>query len=273
MDLKLDQEDLKARIYHGLKSLQTSGDVLEPRYLEKIVCESFGMKHTGDGNFYADGVKNNVQASIKTRNLKPEIKKRVKSKDFQTHPDKFLGYSHNKKQKLTWCGLEFIQRRMAFPNLNDLEAAPELIGELCFRGFRENILQSMNKFKTDKVYEILLVHGYDITEKNYIVSVFWDQYREPDFKTITWNQTKDGVIGLQQHLINNQIQDVIICKRVNGNERRAATNYIEYKNPAKYTYSSNIKVPIPEPWLFDKEKVLEEINQKEKNNAYTLFFG
>ena len=61
--------ELESYVFHGLKSLLTEGDTLPPRYLEMIACLAFNLTHVGDGNFYADGVGNGVQVSVKTRML------------------------------------------------------------------------------------------------------------------------------------------------------------------------------------------------------------
>jgi hypothetical protein len=267
--MKLDSELLEAKIFHGLKSLCLKGDTLPPRYLEIVACQVFNLKHTGDGNFFADGVSGTVQASVKTRKLDPDIKVKISSRDFQSHPDKFLGYAYNRKQGLIWEGLEFIQRRQAFPD--DLKMSPDLIGKLSIDGFRENIVESKNKFKTVEVYEILIIHGYARDQKNYIVSLYWQEYQEPDIKTITWSRKGDAVFGKQKQMIDGKLKDVIICKRFNGNAKRTATNYAEYKNPTKYKYSASISVPIPDLWYFNKEKILAELqNLKELSHDNSI---
>jgi len=273
--MKLDSKLLEAKIFHGLKSLCLERDTLPPRYLEIVACQVFGLKHTGDGNFFADGVSGTKQASVKTRKLIPDILKTLaNSRDFQTHSDLFLGYEYNHKQGLIWEGLEFIQRRQAFPDQDDRMMSPDLVGKLSIDGFRENILESKNKFKTEEVYEILVMHGYARDQKNYIVSLFWQEYQEPDIETITWSRIGDAVIGKQKQMIKGKLNDVIICKRYNGNAKRAATNYAEFKNPTKYKYSASISVPIPELWPFNKEKTLAELQDlKELSNAHPILFS
>ena len=99
--MKCNIDRLRARIFHGLKSLLSEGDTLPPRFLEVAICESFGLDHVGDGNFYADGVKDKMQASIKTRMMNPHVLKRKQGRDFQTDPAMFLGPKQNKKHNKT----------------------------------------------------------------------------------------------------------------------------------------------------------------------------
>jgi hypothetical protein len=136
MNCNIDR--LRARIFHGLKSLLSDGDTLPPRFLEVAICESFGLEHVGDGNFYADGVKDKMQASIKTRMMNPHLLKRKQGRDFQTDPAMFLGPKQNKKHKKFWAGLEIVQRRQALP-FKDATAAAVKIGTATLEAFQTNI--------------------------------------------------------------------------------------------------------------------------------------
>lgn len=262
--IQLNSQLLQARLYHGLKSLLTPGDTLPPRFLEYAICEAFGLDHVGDGNFFADGVKGANQASIKTRQLSPDVRKRTQGRDFQSHPDKFLGYSFNKKHDRVTNGLEFIQRRQAFDGVDDLTAEPQFIGAGSINGFVENIKESTDKFKTTTSYEIIVVHGYDNSLSKYIISIFWQEYKPLDPKKVIWKREKISVAGYQEIKIGKEKKMVKICERYNGNCKRLATNFIEYKNPTKYKESAQIQLPIPDPWAFNKDATLTEIGLAQK---------
>jgi hypothetical protein len=64
-----------------------------------------------------------------------------------------------------------------------------------------------------------------------------------------------------------------VCERINGNAKREATCFKEYKNLTKYNCSANLSLPIPEPWEFNKENILTEINLKEISNANSILFS
>lgn len=265
--MKCDIKTLEARVFHGLKSLLTPGDTLPPRYLEYTVCQSFGLRHVGDGNFYADGVTNDSQVSVKTRMLNPEILKKTHSgRDFTTHPEKFLGVKTNMKQRKAWAGLEFVQRRQEIDN--ESSSSPRRIGLLSIRGFRKNILESKKKFNVSKTYEVLLVHGYNWQKNRYIVNVFWQEQSLPTAKGITWKAVPGGVDGC----IDVDGQSQIVVHRVRGGAPRESTCYKEYKNPTKYKHSVSISVPIPEPWPYDQDQILNELNNlKAQRNGPILF--
>jgi hypothetical protein len=255
--MNCDIENLECRIFHGLKSLLSKGDTLPPRYLEMISCEAFGLTHVGDGNFYADGVGpdsngNIVQASVKTRMLNPEILKTKSSRDFISHPKKFLGPRQNKTQNKWWAGLEFVQRRQEVKNENKL--SPRQIGRRSVVGFLKNIKESTNKFKTNKTYEIIIVHGYNTTGDSYLVNVYWQEFKFPALNTISWASTPNGVDGYDQ---TNQI----VMHRVRGGAKREATCLKEYKDPTVYTNSVSISVPIPDPWAFNIGAIRAEISK------------
>jgi hypothetical protein len=71
--MKINADLLRARIFHSLKSLPLQGDTLEPRLLEIIICEAFGAQHVGDSKYYADGILDHRQISVKTRKMNPHI--------------------------------------------------------------------------------------------------------------------------------------------------------------------------------------------------------
>ncbi len=267
--MKLDTELLKAKIFHGLKSLQSKGDTIEPRYLEVVICESFDFDHVGDSASYADGIKNNSQLSVKTLMINPHVLKTKVGRDFQTHPAKFLGPHQNVKQDKWTAGLEIVQRRQKLNLKNDSTADPNVVGEETLSGFFLNIQESSKKYNTLINYEVIGVHGYDKTKKSYIVSLFWKEYEFLDHSKIKWIREGDGVSG---YIETNGILKKI-CERVNGNAKREATCFKEYKDLTKYICSTNIKLPLPDLWKFDKVSILEEINLKEKLNVNSILFS
>lgn len=252
--MKIDTDLLRARVFHGLKSLLTPGDTLPPRFLEYSICEAFGLDHVGDGNFYADGVAGDVQASIKTRMLNPHSLKRKEGRDFQTHPDKFLGPQVNQKHDRWTAGLEIVQRRQAL-EFDDVKAAAAKIGKETLKKFAENINESFEKYKTSVSQEIIGVHGYDHTGNYYIISLFWKEYQHVDADTLEWKKEGYGVSGYVK--VGDKKHKLV--ERVNGNAKREATCFKEYKNLTKYKNSVHIKLPIPKPWAFDKDAILLEM--------------
>lgn len=265
MTLQLDSDLLKAKIFHGLKSIQLPGDTLEPRYLEVAICESFNFQHVGDSAFYADGISGQDQLSVKTRMINPNQLKRKDGRDFQTHPEKFLGPQFTQKHNKWTNGLEVVQRRQKLNLKNDSTAKPEIVGKETLSGFMSNIVESSDKYDTPNTFEVIGVHGYDKTNNFYIVSLFWKEYEFLDASKIKWVREGYGVSGYID--VSGVMKK--ICERVNGNAKREATCFKEYKDLTKYQCSANIKLPIPDPWKFDKKSILEEITLKEQNVLVT----
>lgn len=265
--MNFDIDLFTARIYHGLKSLLSPGDTLPPRFLEVAVCEATGFQHVGDSTFYADGVNGAVQASIKTRTISPHVLKTKLGRDFQTHPAAFLGPRQNVKQNKWTAGLEIVQRRQQLDFKNDSTEAPEKIGIATLAGFDTNVQQSYEKFNTSISYELIVTHGYCRNTSAYIVSLFWQQYVPLVPADITWTREGSSVVGYS--VIDGIAMKV--CERVNGNAKREATCFKEYKDLTKYACSAHISLPLPDPWEFDKHTILTEINLKAPSNALVSF--
>lgn len=264
----LDQDLFKAKVYHGLKNLLSKEDTLPPRFLEIVTCDGFGYTHVGDSTFYADGIKQKSQMSVKTRMINPHLLKTKAGRDFQTHPSLFLGPHQNIKQDKWTAGLEVVQRRQKLDFKNDSTESPKKIGIATLQGFNDNIQESYEKFNTDVSYEVIVAHGYNRDMTHYIVSLFWQEYKAIDASAITWVREGYGVAG---YLTIDGVPKKV-CERVNGNAKREATCFKEYKDLTKYNCSANIKLPLPDPWKFNKEAILAEINLKEKSNDHSSLF-
>lgn len=265
--IDLDPQELEARIFFGLKMLYTAGDTLPPRYLEHAICQSFGLKHVGDGNFYADGVSGDVQASIKTRAQTPHVLKTKAGRDFQSHPDLFLGPHQNVKQQKWTGGLEIVQRRQAL-DFDDIKASADRVGQHTLAGFDSNVRESHDKYGTKHSVEIVGVHGYNSQLDHYLISLFWQEYQPLRADEIAWVREGSGVSGYQK--IGRDMHKVV--ERVNGNAKREATCFKEFKNVVKYQHSHKIAMPLPDPWAFDRKQILAEINDLKKKHAKTLLF-
>lgn len=257
--MQFDQELFEDLVFYGLKSRVTNVDALPPRNLEVFICKAFGLKHVGDGNFYADGVDSTTQVSIKTRMLNPDRLKTKTGRDFNTHPEKFLGPRQNKTQGKWWAGVEFVQRRQKIDN--EPGSIARRIGLLTLRGFRQNIAESKKKFQTTKTYEVLVIHGYNWRNDRYMINVYWQEQSLPKSKDITWHHEANGINGCVD--VDGTTQ--IVMHRVRDGAPREATCFKEYKDPTKYKHSASISVPIPDPWPFDRKTVRAELNNLKEN--------
>jgi len=248
--MNCDQDLLRARVFHGLKSRVQPQDTLDPRYLEITVCSAMGLDHVGDGNWYADGVGQGRQLSVKTRSLTAQILKRTNSgRDFHTDPDRYLGAQTNQRQGMTWQGMEFVQRRQQIPRETELTARE--IGVRTLWGFRQNQRESSQRYQCRETWEAICVHGYAWTGLEYLINVYWGPARIP--RPHQWQQTAGGVTGLDS-------QGQIICHRVRGGAPREATCYKEYKDPRTLAHRLELRVPVPPRDSFDLETCLREMD-------------
>jgi hypothetical protein len=223
---------------------------------------SFGMDHVGDGNYYADGVGKDIQASIKTRMLNPHVLKTKDGRDFQSHPDKFLGPQVNQKHDRWTAGVEIVQRRQAL-DFDDIAASAEQVGRASLEGFQKNVDESTNRYNVKHSYEIVAIHGYGSDLKSYKVSLFWQPYQHLDPEIIEWQRVAYGVWGL----VDVGGKKHRIMERINGNAKREATCFKEYKDLTKYSNLADIAVPIPSAWEFNETNLLAEIKAKANNNG------
>lgn len=254
MTLTYNEPLLSALIYHNLKTRNSDLDTVQPRTLEKIIADGFGLRHTGDESYYADGVLNNIQVSTKTRRFDPTILKRNSSRDFITNPEKFLGPKYIPKYDIWENGVQIVQRRQALP-FDDISASAEEVGKASLEGFYSNVQESYNRYNTDTSYEVVAVHGFSINPNYYILRLFWQPYVYLDNASIEWVREKNKVVGYQN--IDNKRYK--IAERINGNANREATCFIEYKNLLSYEKSAIIKTPIPKMHDFELNTTLEEI--------------
>ena len=170
----------------------------------------------------------------------------------------FLGQHYNKKQERYTAGVEIVQRRQAL-DLNDETADAKVVGEATLMGFQAVIQESYAKYGTRESWEVVAIHGYDRTQTRYLVSVFWQPYQELDHDVIQWTREPGVVIG-NVSIGGNQVK---IVERINGNSKREATCFKEFKDLAKYRHHLHVGVPLPDPWSFNQSALLEEINALE----------
>ena len=259
-------------MFLGLENRLVDKNTLTPEYLEGVLCQCFGLNHVGSSNYYADGYAGDIQVSIKTRKLNPILLKTQTGKDFQSHPDVFLGPHENKKQNIWVGGLELIQRRSAIEcnGISDEIILPEIIGEQVLSEFMSNIDKSNTRFNTKTPYELICSHGYSADNENYIMSLFWQEYILPDYSNITWSRGKDRIFGY----VTKDSRQYKIIERVNGNAKREATCFKEFKDLRNYKNSLHISVPVPKKIVYDQTSILTRIQQlRQENDERRLLIG
>ena len=255
--LKLNINLFRAKLYHRLKSLLIEGDKLDPRTLEFELSRALDMEHKGDTNRNADAINGDIAVSIKTLFLTPKILKNPKnSRDFFTHPEKFLGSKYSKKHDFWTNSIEVLQRRQSL-NMDDVNCPAEEVGRATIAGLKKSQEVSHAYYGTSKTYEAFAVHGYNRNGNEYQTSIYIDEYKALNPDTMDWRRTTNGVDGFQ--MIDGKYTKVMT--RLNGNISYQGTCYKEYKNLLKYTNVIHISVPLPPLHVFDEVAVTKEINE------------
>ena len=255
---------LAAKLFFSLKARSTPTETIQPRLLEILIADGFGLKHTGDETYYADGVLDNIQVSTKTRTFDPVILKRKESRDFQTEPEKFLSTHYVQKHDY-WCNcVSVVQRRQSLP-FDDLAAEADEVGKATLQGFKDNVQESHDRYGTDTSYEVIATHGFSVNPKFYNMSLFWQEVKFLDNEKIKWEREGKKVVGYTFE----EGQRYKVAERINGNANREATCFIEYKNLLKYENNVNIQVPVPEMEEFNLEtqtRLMNELAEKYNNS-------
>lgn len=243
----LDTDELKARVYFGLKANSLSAE-----NWEQVICEAMGAEWIEGDKYLADGVLDEYCLNIKTLGFKPTILKTKDNRDFLSDPEKFSPDSQM-----------MIQRRTNLPvDLDEQTSTPAEIGRATLKGFEDFVQESHDKFGTTKVLDVIVRHGVDRTQKNYLVDVDIFEHHFYDPASLTWKEVMGGSKSRQagKRVAVEGFEDHRLVARRNGsNSGLYQTNYLIYKDLTKSEQNYTISVPLPAPLTFDRESILAEI--------------
>lgn len=249
----IDSDELKARVYFGLKTNSLSAE-----NWEEVICHAMGATWIEGDKYLADGILNNHILNIKTLGFKPTILKTKTSRDFLSEPERF---SPNSQM--------MIQRRTNLPvDLDEQTSTPEEIGAATLKGFEDFVQESYEKFKgTNNVLDVVVRHGVDYTQKNYIVDVDIFDHHFYDAKKLKWREVLGGGKSRQagkRVAVEGFDGDQLVARRNGSNSGLYQTNYLIYKDLTKSQHNYTISVPLPGLLDFDKKSILNEIKNAEK---------
>ena len=242
---------LKAQVYFGLKHNSLSAE-----NWEEVICASMGATWIEGDKYLADGVLDNDILNIKTLGFKPSIKKKVESRDFLSHPVK----EFNPTSQM------MIQRRTNLPvELDEQTSTPEEIGTATLKGFKDFVQESYDKFQgTNNVLDVIVRHGVDRTQSRYLVDVDIFNHHFYDPKDLEWREVLGGGKSRQagkRVAVEGYDNGKIVARRNGSNSGLYQTNYLIYKDLTTSEHNYTISIPLPAPVKFDKDKLLEEMQQ------------
>lgn len=248
----IDSDELKARVYHGLRTNSLSAE-----NWEQVLCEAMGAKWVPGDKYLADGILSNHILNIKTLGFNPSIKKRIESRDFLSHPEKEFDPTNQM----------MIQRRTNLPvDLDEQTSTPEEIGTATLKGFKDFVQESYAKFKgTNNTLDVVVRHGIDRTQKKYLVDVDIFDHHFYNADELKWIEVLGGGKSRQagkRVAVEGYTQDGKLVARRNGsNSGLYQTNYLIYKDLTKSKINCTISIPLPGVIVFDRTAILNEIEK------------
>lgn len=250
----IDTNEMKARVYYGLKT-----NSLSPENWEQIICESMKAIWVPGDKYLADGILSNHILNIKTLGFKPSIKKRVENRDFLSHPEKEFDPTNQM----------MIQRRTNLPvKLDEQISTPKEIGTATLNGFKDFVQESYDKFNgTNNTLDVVVRHGIDRTETRYLVDVDIFDHHFYNADELKWIEVLGGGKSRQpgkRIAVEGYTKDGKLVARRNGsNSGLYQTNYLIYKDLTTSKINFTISIPIPAPIQFNLNQVLTEISALE----------
>lgn len=245
----INLDELTARVYFGLKSNSLSAE-----NWEQVLCKSMGAKWIEGDKYLADGVLDEYCLNIKTLSFKPTILKTKDNRDFLSDPEKFSPDSQM-----------MIQRRTNLPvDLDEQTSTPAEIGRATLKGFEDFVQESHDKFGTTKVLDVIVRHGVDRIQKNYLVDVDIFEHYFYDPSNLEWKEVIGGSKSRQagkRVAVEGFDQGKIVARRNGSNSGLYQTNYLIYKDLTKSTKNYTFSVPLPSLLTFNQKEILKEIQQ------------
>jgi hypothetical protein len=247
----IDLDMLKAQVFFGLKNNSLSAE-----NWEQVICESMEAEWIEGDKYLADGILNEYCLNIKTLGFKPTILKTKDNRDFLSDPEQFSPDNQM-----------MIQRRTNLPvDLDEQTSTPSEIGRATLKGFEDFVQESYDRFGTTKVLDVIVRHGVDRTQKNYLVDVDIFEHHFYDPAELEWREVLGGAKSRQagkRVAVEGYKDGKIVARRNGSNSGLYQTNYLIYKDLTKSEQNFTISVPIPSVATFSKEKILEEIYKLE----------
>lgn len=245
----INLDELKARVYHGLKTNSLSAE-----NWEYVICQAMGAEWIPGDTYLADGVLDNYVLNIKTLKQTPTILKTKENRDFLSHPERF-----NPTQSV------MDQRRTGISSarLDEHTCEPVEIGVATFESFEQTAQRSFEKFPgTDTVLDVVVRYGEDRNQENFLVDIDIFEHTFYDARKLEWREVFGG--SRSQHAgervaVEGFNDGQLVARRVCGHVRFKATMYQIVKDLTKSERNYTTSVPLPDRLPFDRDEILAEI--------------
>ena len=247
----IDKDMLRTKVFFAIRNSMDGR--IDPIHWEQIVCAAMGAQWIDGDKFLADGVLGRYILNIKTKKIDPVRPKRLESRDFLSHPDKFKPES-----------VELIQRRTNLPvELDEQQNTPAEIGAATLNGFREFVRASLDQFPgTDTVLDVIVRHGEDHSGNRYLVDIDIFEHHYYDPAELEWREVIGGPNSKQRGkrvAVEGFDNGRIVARRNGSNSGLYQTNYLMYKDLTVCENNHTVDIPMPPPPPFNKAALLEEI--------------
>lgn len=240
---------LQAQVYWRLKNNSLSAE-----NWEHTICDAMGARWIPGDRFLADGVLGKNCLNIKTLKQTPTILKTKPSRDFVNDPHSYPNTS-----------VEMIQRRTALPaSVDERTATPLEIGRATLRGFCDFERESFQEFGCTRTLDVVVRHGVDRTQTEYLVEVSVQPHHHPDADSMTWREVLGGARSKragERVRIEGFEGNTIRAARNGSNAGVYQTNYIIWKDLSRAEHTTTVRLPLPRADQFDLERVIKEMEQ------------
>jgi hypothetical protein len=162
-------DKFKAITHFNLRHNSLSSDTWE-----QAVAYASNSKWVKGSSDLADcfNIEEKVCISVKTRKCEPQIKKRIASRDFVSHPN-YFHFGGKKFSEFDLDNIHTVSGRCSVPGLDEQKSSPNEIGQVCLDRYHAFEKKSLKKFKCDNTLDVVVVHGENSNHKNYLLRVLF----------------------------------------------------------------------------------------------------
>lgn len=258
-----DLELFRARTHFNLRH-----NSIHSETWEKSIAEAFKGRWIKGSADLADAVmskndvwgiltNDNTVLSVKSRKIDPHRKKRIKNRDFITHPENFhFGGTEFHEGDLD--NLHTVSRRCSIPGLNEQTSPADVIGQAAIQDYHQFEAKSLNKFKASQTLDVVIVHGENATGTDYLVRLMFFTH---ELNTIQkWTEVKHGnksrFKGKRSMILGFDNHGPHIGRISNLGRQQTCMLRFYRKSDALAVIDTTIPIPKQEPFDFQTEFLL-----------------
>lgn len=251
-----NQDLFRARVHFDLRHNRLSSD-----NWEKAIAESTGSRWIKGSADLADAVhaEHKICISVKSRKIDPQIKKRVRSRDFFSDPG-FFHHGGTVFSEGDLDNLHTVSGRCSIPGLDEQKSIAQDIGKMAVGRYHDFEQKSLEKFQCDATLDVVIVHGESADGRNYLLRVMFFDHELNDITR--WEDVKFLGPRTKYHGYRSMVLGYDSSGPHIGrisNLGRQQTCMLRFYRQAEAIKILDMKVPMPTQEKFIFEKELEKI--------------